>query len=278
VIDLTERAGFPVSLDLETGELHFGEGVATEAGGARTVGELADVLAFPDAAASREDESAYLLYRGVRVASGESVLTARGLRYDLTVTLPGDMGSELIKTAGHIHSLAPDGVGYPEIYDVLHGQAAFLLQFRDPLRVAIAMCGAGERILIPPGASHLTVNTGWEPLVVADLVAIASQNDYGEFRERRGAAVYLVCDGDSWAERINPRYPTRPIWTVQDGSRIGDFAPGTGPIYSDAMANPGDYGWLTAPASRAAEMLALWQFADPQQHGTGALKPTNSGI
>jgi glucose-6-phosphate isomerase, archaeal len=258
LIDLSVLAGLPISMDPDTGELTFTDGAASEGRGERCIGELVDVLAIVDAAPERADETAYLLYRGVHLTDDDTLLTSLGLRYDLTVILPGAIGGELMKTAGHVHSAAPDGVGYPEIYDVIHGQAAFVLQFDEPLRVTIALCGPGERILIAPGASHLTVNIGPEPLVVADLVAIDSRNDYGEFRTRRGAAVHLMEDGDVWTERINVCYDATPVWHVLDGSRIGDFVPDQGPLYSDAIANPDNYAYLTAPAPRNPEMQALW--------------------
>ena len=195
MIDLSGISGLPVSLDPESGQLALSDDLVAEGTGQRTIGELSDVLSAPESVADRNDDVAYWLYRGVHRPSNKSLLDGRGLRYDITVTLPGDIGGEFIKTAGHIHSAAPDGVGYPEIYDVLLGEAAFVIQFSEPLRVVIATCGAGERILIPPGGSHLTVNVGHQPLVVADLVAIDSQNDYGDFRVRRGAAIHIVRHG-----------------------------------------------------------------------------------
>ena len=258
MIDISKSSGLPISLSPRLGTITFGDGATAEDEGARVVGDLLDVLAVSEKGAERRNEVAYLLYRGVHRDGDESTLVKHGLRYDVTVTLPGEIGGEYMKTAGHIHSLAPDGVGYPEIYDVLYGQTAFVLQFDDPLRVVIALCGPGERILIPPGASHLTVNLGPAPLVVADLVAIASQNDYGEFRERRGAAVHLFVDGNAWKERINPAYGHAPIWHVLDGSRVGDFVPDHRPLYTDAIAHPDQYQYLTAPSSRSDEMRSLW--------------------
>ena len=262
MINLSSRIGMPIALDSETGELEFGDEVVVDGCGERRLAELRDVVADPEALDDVADRPAYLLYRGVHCPADTRLLADHGLRYDLTVILPGEVSGELAKTAGHIHSSAPDGVGYPEIYDVVHGHAAFILQEDEPLHVTIITCGPGERILIPPGASHLTVNVGSEPLVVADLVAIASQNDYGDFRTRRGAAVHLFRDGDAWTERINPNYPNTPVWRVIDGTRIGDFAPGDGQIYTDAIANPDDYRYLTAPAPRQAEMQALWSNHD----------------
>jgi glucose-6-phosphate isomerase, archaeal len=198
------------------------------------------------------------------------VLAEHRLRYDLTVTLAGDIGGELIKTAGHIHSNAPDGAGYPEIYDVLHGQAAFVLQFSDPLRVVVAVCGRGERILIPPDASHLTVNIGDEPLVVADLVAIDSQNDYGDFRDHRGAAAYLLADPDEedgFEIAVNSAYDDGPDIYLTQSSVTGVFVPADEPLYTHFRANPAHYGYLTAPAPRSAEMRALWSIS-----GSGSIR------
>jgi glucose-6-phosphate isomerase len=258
MIDLALASGLAISLDTDTGVLSLGDGVAAEGTGSRTIGELRDVLADEFAASGRDNEVAYWLYRGVHRDGDNAILAPHGLRFDLTVTMPGDVGGEFIKTAGHIHSTAADGVGYPEIYDVLHGDAVFVLQFPEPLRVVIATCATGERILIPPGASHLTVNVGQVPLVVADLVAIESQNDYGDFRIRRGAALHIVRHGGGWTERVNPEYDQAPTWSVLDGSRIGEFGTCTRPTYSDAIADISRYDYLTAPATRNSEMLALW--------------------
>lgn len=258
MIDLSQQSGLEIALDPESGQLAFGSDVLAEDTGARTLGELAEVLALPDRLEDRADEVAYWLYRGVHAPGDADALAERGLRFDLTVTRPGTISGELIETAGHMHSNAPDGVGYPEIYEVLHGRAAFLLQFTDPLRVVVAVCIAGERILIPPGASHLSINIGAEPLVVADLVAIESQNDYGVFRERRGAALYLLREGERWAEQINPHYPHPPTWAVVEGSRFGAFPPVAGPLYTESMASLDDLHYLTAPAPWNPAMQALW--------------------
>lgn len=260
MIDLTDIAGLPIWLDPTTSELSFGDGVDVEGSGVRRFGELTEVLAYPDAVAD-PDAPAYLLHRGVHRLDDAPLLAEYRLRYDLTVTLPGNSGGELTKTAGHIHSNAPDGVGYPEIYDVLHGQAAFVLQFAQPLRVVVAICGQGERILIPPDASHLTVNIGSEPLVVADLVAVASRNDYGDFRDLRGAAAYLLADPDDengFEIAVNDAYGDGPDIYLTQSSVVGAFASATEPLYAHFRSDPEHYRYLTAPASRSAEMRALW--------------------
>ena len=259
--DLSNISGFPVTLDLESGRLSFGDSITVEGKGERTFSDLQDVLAFPDALAERALTPAYLLYRGVHQTDDAPLFASQGLRYDITVTLPGEIGGEYVKTAGHIHSNAPDGVGYPEIYDVLHGSAAFVLQWTDPLRLVTIECVAGDRIVIPPGASHLTVNHGSEPLVVADLVAIDSVNNYGDFKTRRGAAIYLTVDPaapDSRRQIINRNYDETPTWRTVQGSRVGGLVDDSHSLYRHFIDRPNDFAFLTAPAEFNDEMQSLW--------------------
>jgi glucose-6-phosphate isomerase len=261
VSNLVARSGLAIELNDQTGELRFGDGVLVESTGRRTIGELIDVLAYPESAIGREDDTAYLLYRGVVREGDQPVFAETGLRYDITVTLPGDVGSEFMKTAGHIHNAAPDGVGYPEIYDVLSGSGAFVIQWDAPLRLTIVSVEPGDRVLLPPGASHLTVNTGKTPLVVADLVAIASENNYGILRENRGAAIYLLDDPEPHGlvrQLINPLYKQTPMWQTIEGSRMGDFPPLDGSLYLSFMVQPRDLAYLTAPGEMANEMASLW--------------------
>ena len=261
MIDLTSAVGLAVFLDPESGSLEFGPDVAVQTTGVRRISDLLSVLAVPDQATGREDEIAYRLYRGVRQSSDIDAFDDAGLRYDLVVTMPGEIGGELIKTAGHTHSHAADGVVYPEVYEVVHGSAAFVLQFADPFEVVIALCAPGDRIVIPPGASHVTVNRGELPLVTANLIAAESENTYDRFFASRGAAVYLfqgTAEHPGFRQHLNPGYPVRPIWRTIEGSRIGMLGGEGKTLYRDAVQSASAYRFLTAPASFDAEMQALW--------------------
>src|SRR5690606_10438886 len=127
-LDLTALSGLPIAIDLETGHLADLTGeMFWEGPGQRRFGDLRAVVAKPEAVAASADTVAYFTYRDVRLAD-ESGLGQDGLRYDVTVTLPGELGGEFVKTAGHYHALDSNGVSWPEIYDVLAGEAAFVLQ------------------------------------------------------------------------------------------------------------------------------------------------------
>ncbi|MCA9858176.1 MAG: hypothetical protein KC438_00570 [Thermomicrobiales bacterium] len=263
-IDLTDISGLPLHLDTETGLLtDRSGGLRLDEPGRRRFGELRAVVASPDAVDPIADEVAYLTYRDVRQAT-EAGLAANGLRYDVTVTLPGMVGGEYVKTAGHYHGLDANGVSWPEIYDVLFGEAVFVLQQAegdpagDPAvrRGIVLVASAGDRLVIPPNFGHVTVNIGDTPLVVADLVARASENHYQGYAQRRGGAVRVLAafEENTFEAVWNPAYPETPagidVLAVAD---LPVFEMGI-PLYRLGAELPDRVAFLTNPASRGFEI------------------------
>jgi glucose-6-phosphate isomerase len=258
-LDLTDVSGLPIAVDLETGRLSDLAGaVYWDGPGQRRFGDLRSVVAVPDAVDPIADEVAYLTYRDVRL-NGETGLAESGLRYDVTVTLPGTVGGEFIKTAGHYHALDAKGVSWPEVYDVLSGEAAFVLQKAedDPAgdpgvtRGIVIVVGLGDRLVIPPDYGHVTVNIGTTPLVVADLVATASSNHYQGYAARQGGAVRIMAvpgEDDAFEAEWNHAYPE-----VDEGIEViaapdlTPFEPGT-PLYLLGVDTPEKAAFLTDPS------------------------------
>jgi len=268
VHDLSVVSGLSLTLDEITGMLTATGSLVLPEPGVRRLSELRDVLVDP-MIAETDERPCYFLYRDVNLPSDQALLTDHGLRYDLTVTLPGTLGPEYLKTAGHYHSRAPDGVIYPEVYEILHGRAAFVLQWVDDpaaehptIRAGwIAVCDPGDKIVIPPDCGHVTVNIGDEPLVVSDLVAIDSQNDYGSFRHAHGAAYYLLPDssdphGFQVMPNLNYGAPPAPVTLI--GSRWSPLCSDPAPVYQQMQAEPDRFAFLTSPAAWHNAMLALW--------------------
>jgi glucose-6-phosphate isomerase len=217
--NLSEISGLPLWLDQERGLLTFGPEVVPVEPGVRRLGEMRGLLAEDDS--NSDEKPCYLMYRDVRIAADEALLQAHGMRYDITVTLPGQIGRELMKTAGHYHSFVSGrATSYPEVYEVLAGQALFLLQrVRDPRaplaelvveEVLLISAGPGERLIIPPHCGHVTINAGSAPLVVSDLIARACENSYGAFLESRGAAYYVHPTESAPMAQPNPFYHNLP--------------------------------------------------------------------
>ncbi|MDH7594101.1 MAG: glucose-6-phosphate isomerase family protein [Methanomicrobiales archaeon] len=155
----------------------------------RTVDDLRRVLASPECPCS---EPAYYMYRDLarRQEDRDWLLTQR-VRFDITVIPPKTICGEYVKTKGHYHPENDDGVAYPELYEVLAGEGHFLLQSLDLRDIVCINATMGEKVLVPPGYGHVTINPSpVRTLVMANLVSSEFESIYSPYEERCGAAYY----------------------------------------------------------------------------------------
>ena len=168
----------------------------------RTIEEIRGVLMDP---ACECIEPLYSMYRDLSKSREDSRwLREQGLRYDLTVIPARTLCGEYVKTKGHHHPANGKGVPYPEIYEVLQGEAHYLLQTRPADDVRLLQAGPGDRVLVPPGYGHVTINPGRETLVMANIVSTRFESDYTTYEELHGAA-YFELEGGGLVK--NTRYP-----------------------------------------------------------------------
>lgn len=189
-MDLTERLGFRAELNLDTGEIDFPNLKPTLVLERR----LSDMhRVFAEQIDTRDNPIVHRIYRAI---GDTAEIEKAGLKFDLTVVLPHPFGMEFPKTTGHYHLPLQDaqGVPSPDFYQILHGKGLILLQRRDGQVMQAFEVNAQEmqHVLIPPWTGHLTINTGKEPLVFANVCVRAEHLDYRDYLERRGAAYYLV--------------------------------------------------------------------------------------
>jgi len=95
--------------------------------------DMKDVIYDHDWLKSAENVELYYMYRELSLGKKDALLMKEhGLRYDITVIPPRMMGCEFVKTAGHYHPLVPGTKStYPEIYEVLGGEANYIMQKPD---------------------------------------------------------------------------------------------------------------------------------------------------
>jgi glucose-6-phosphate isomerase len=106
------------------------------------------------------------------------------------------LGREYIKTAGHYHPLPPGGsVSYPEIYEVLEGEALYLLQKQDLSYVVAVNASSGDKVLVPPDYGHITINRSNKTLKMANFVAREFSSLYEPYRQKGGGAYFFTKDG-----------------------------------------------------------------------------------
>jgi glucose-6-phosphate isomerase len=196
----------------------------------------------------------YYMFRGACKPSDKKVFSKAKVSFDVTVLPELNLGKELNKTLGHYHSKAKSGKEYPEIYEVLRGEALYILQKKGERGKIedVVWCRAspGNQILIPPGYGHATVNAGRSTLVMANLIAI-QKSDYSEFKRCGGAALYAFANGEI---RANPSYFKRGKRTLEAKAvvepkprewRARRVWPNG--LYASFIAAPASFDFLTRP-------------------------------
>jgi glucose-6-phosphate isomerase len=163
----------------------------------RRLYDMIDVIYDKEWLADAENRELYYMYRDLYLSlSDRDCLLDQGLRYDITIIPPGMLGSEYIKTAGHYHPPPPkSSVSYPEIYEVLEGEALYLLQKNDLSDVVAVNASAGDKVIVPPDYGHITINRSNKRLLMANFVARNFSSLYEPYREKGGGAYIYTKDG-----------------------------------------------------------------------------------
>jgi glucose-6-phosphate isomerase len=184
----------------------------------RTAEDLRNVLANPGCTCTGP---VYYMYRDVaRSTDDRSWLAAQKLRFDITVIPPRELCGEYNKTKGHYHPADPQGTGYPEIYEVLAGEAHYLIQNHDCSDVVMIAACAGEIVVVPPGYGHVTINpTRATVLQMANIVSSRFSSNYLGYEAQNGAAFF------EWIQEgfvRNPSYRNHPHLRLVKAQRLAD--------------------------------------------------------
>lgn len=168
----------------------------------RRLFELRDVAfdtAWLDGAA---DCDAYYIYRDLALTTDDAeTIKHRELRYDVTIIPPFNMGLELIKTYGHYHPRVNLELPYtyPELYEVLDGEAHYLLQRAQNAKIVddaiLVKASPGNKVIIPPNYGHVTINPSERTLKMANWVCRTFESIYEPFKTLRGGAYYELING-----------------------------------------------------------------------------------
>ena len=142
---------------------------------------------------SKSPADLYYMYRATCRLTDYKKIQQAGFRFDITVIPSGKIGQEFIKTIGHFHPYRPGiQIKYPEIYEIVSGQAFFILQNEDLNQIYIIHAKEGEKAVMLPGFGHVTVNAFHQPLVMSNWVYADFKSEYTIYKEHRGAAYYAI--------------------------------------------------------------------------------------
>lgn len=257
--DLEATSGLPLQL-ADDGTLVFGGDLPPVTPAVRSLAAMREVLADP---AASGPENLYYMYRDVGRPQDRARTAPHGLRYDITVLVPARLGQEYNKTYGHYHPLAPSGGYYPEVYEVISGRAVYLLQHRDAAGriddVLAIPASPGDKVFMLPGYGHATINVGDQPLVMANWVAGAFNSEYGDYKERHGAAYYALSGAESVRWQPNHNYAKLPearIVAPRCPEELTALRAGR-PMYGDGVRQPEALAYLVDPARYRGDWLGL---------------------
>jgi glucose-6-phosphate isomerase len=226
VIDLSDISGLPIQLQETTCD---GQKVWKLTGdivpkpGKRILDEIRPVLL--DKSIS-EPNILYYMYRDVKCTENVEVIKRWGLRYDISIFFPYKLGKEYMKTSGHYHPYVCDNrlISFPEVYEVIHGEALFLLQKPNnvwgdkgevQIEDAIALIvKQGQKVIMPPNYGHIAINRSTkEPLVTSNWVAAAFSSTYWSIERHKGGAYYFIAGEDGkTVTKPNDCYTTGNHW------------------------------------------------------------------
>lgn len=221
--DLKPACGLPVAFDADTGELILGKGLNKPSYCVRKLHDLDAVWANP---VKDEDRVIYRYTSGLHLDGDAPAWAAANVIYGIVIFPPGVFNGEYVKSSGQYHPpTPPSGMATPEIYTVLSGTGLFLLQKASPPYdriedVVLVEVRAGESFVVPPDYGHLQINLLSEPLVFSYAVMDGMKGQYEPFKQRQGAACYVMQDGPGrYRCERNPRYGAGPsLRQVRAGS------------------------------------------------------------
>ncbi len=206
-------------------------------------------------ATANVDMVLYYMFRDVsKDEEDEKRIKEKGLRYDVTIIPPNKLGSEFVKTAGHYHPFQPDSdVTYPEIYEVLEGEAHYLLQRREEGRdteritdVVVVKAKEGDKVIIAPNYGHVTINPSEATLKMANWVARAFSSIYEPVKRKEGAAYFELTNG-KFIKNENYEYASNIRFLKPSDTWIKETGLSKEAEMYELLREPGELEFLTNP-------------------------------
>lgn len=152
-----------------------------------------------------------------------AVLEERSLLFGAVVYAAGRLGSEPVRSQGHVHAVARhSGWSPPEIFEIWSGVAIVYAQERagdEPGRCVAVTARSGDHVVVPPGWAHCVVNA--DPARRMSFGAWCDRQygfDYTGVRAHGGLAWFPILTESGAIEwQANPNYA--PSELVERGTR-----------------------------------------------------------
>lgn len=198
--DLTYRdtipSAFDPGLDVKwtTNPMGFsyGPGIFGPEVETRSLKDISGSLMNPDC---NGPDIVYSIAMDVGKVAHRKLLESIHLLYGIVTYAAGKLGSEPIRSQGHIHKVSPySGWSTPEVYEIWSGKAIIYMQEYaddDPGRCFAVYAGPGDVVVVPPYWVHATISADPDkPLTFGAWCDREYGFEYEGVRKHKGIAWY----------------------------------------------------------------------------------------
>jgi glucose-6-phosphate isomerase, archaeal len=251
-----------LSIDEATMEFRYGAGVRGPKAEFRTLDAIRPSLMDPNCTGP---SPVYSIVMDVRREEDEEDLKSRHLLFGVVAYAPGRLGSEPVRSQGHIHAIAPhSGWSPPELFEIWVGRAIVYAQeftSDNPGRCIAVEAGPGEKVVVPPDWAHCVINADvTHPMVFGAWCDRQYGFEYTGVRAHGGLAHFPVVAQNGKVDWVaNPRYEATRL-VVRPSRDYPELGLNSGqPIYSQYRKRAESVEWIAQPGRFAA----VWQHFEP---------------
>ena len=199
-------------------------------------------------------EIVYSIAMDVGKKAHQEILRKKHLLYGAVVYAQGSLGSEPVRSQGHIHAISSfSGQSTPEVYEIWSGKAVVYMQEYaedNPGRCFAVSAEPGNVVIVPPHWVHATVSASGpddDPMTFGAWCVRDYSFDYKGVRAHKGIAWFpVIKNGLSWIP--NPEYNRSELIckTPDDHPELG-IVKGE-PIYRTFERAPETFAYVVDPA------------------------------
>ncbi|CAI9405810.1 glucose-6-phosphate isomerase family protein [Aestuariimicrobium sp. T2.26MG-19.2B] len=165
----------------------------------------------------------------------------------------GTVGEEPVRSQGHVHAVSAScGTSTGELYEFWEGVGIVYMQefvADDPGRCFAVRAEPGQKVLVPPGWAHCTVNADpSRPMAFGAWCVRDYGFDYADLRARRGLAWYPVLEGGELRWLPNEHYRHSSALVEKAPRDLAEFGvDGAEPIHRQWQQRPHDFDFIPRP-------------------------------
>ena len=260
--------GLPVSIDEISNEIIIsGNEIHCEASSKKTLSQMKGLL-FDDSKIGNNDETCYLFYTNIIKDKDLNLFKEKKNSNGITVLMPGTMSGECRKNSGHFHGYVNGhSLTLPEAYEILTGEAAFLLQkstnfdkVEEDLvieKFKVVFLKEGDKIIVPPFYAHCAINVGDGPMAFGNLAA-PSPLLYDPIKKLHGFAYYVMKKNNRIIFVPNTKYKNAPqieIVEARENYNLGIQFDKS--LYTSFVENPDKFEFLHNPEKFIEEIESM---------------------